>query len=214
MMPDLKLHPGNGVVIGVVKDLEDPLALGRVVVEYPVLDDKQSAYARLVVPMAGKERGTFFRPEVGDEVLVAFEHGEPRRPYVLGSLWSTVDPPPDGQGGKVENDVRVIVSRSGHVVRLDDTPGSEKIEIVDKDGERLVVLSSQERKVRIEADPGEVEIRAASKVTIEAAQGEVEVKAASKVTVTAAQIEVKASGNLELKAGGVLTIQGATVNIN
>ena len=78
----------NGIVIGLVTDLADPENLGRVRARYPYLGDEISDWARLVTPMAGKDRGVFFRPEVGDEVLVAFELGDVRRPYVLGSLWS------------------------------------------------------------------------------------------------------------------------------
>ena len=66
----------NGIVVGIVTDLEDPDGLGRVQLTYPHLEDQKSQWARLVSPMAGAERGTFFRPEVEDEVLVAFEHGD------------------------------------------------------------------------------------------------------------------------------------------
>src|SRR5262245_51043021 len=104
----------NGIVIGVVTSLDDEASLGRIKVRYPHLGDDghkvESAWARLSVPMAGSKRGTFFRPEVEDEVLVAFEHGDPRRPYILGSLWSQKDEPPPDTGDKKANDKRVIVS--------------------------------------------------------------------------------------------------------
>ena len=80
--------------------------------------------------MAGKERGLYFLPEVDDEVLVAFEHGSPDAPYVLGGLWNGKDVPPESNAdGK--NDRRSIMSRSGHVIRLNDKEGEEQIEIVD-----------------------------------------------------------------------------------
>src|SRR5690242_926559 len=103
----------NGIVIGLVKDLEDPQNLGRVRVTFPYLDDQLSDWARLVTPMAGKDRGVFFRPEVGDEVLVAFELGDVRRPYVLGALWSTTDTPPPDDGKAKDNNWRFIKSRKG-----------------------------------------------------------------------------------------------------
>src|SRR5215212_313772 len=98
----------NGIVIGLVIDLKDEENIGRVKVKYPHLEDQPSDWARLASPMAGNKRGTFFRPEVGDEVLVAFEHGEPRRPYIIGALWSKVDPPPPDDGDTEKNNWRFI----------------------------------------------------------------------------------------------------------
>ncbi|MCP4654023.1 MAG: phage tail protein [bacterium] len=224
----MKLHRDNGVVIGVVVDLEDPLGIGRILVQYPYLEEKYSEYARLVVPMAGPERGTFFRPEIDDEVLVAFERGEPRRPYILGSLWSTVDVPPLEQGKKKENDLRVTVSRSGHIFSLDDTPDKEKIEIIDKDDKRRVVIDCAEKKIQVICDDGDIEVFAKSgTVKVEAKNVEVkaqesakveatdvEVKAKSSVKVEGMTVEVKAKGSMTLEAGGPMTIKGATVAIN
>ena len=208
----MKLQPENGIVVGVVTDLDDPEGAGRVRVRFPYLGDVESAWARLVVLMAGGGRGTFFRPEVGDEVLVAFEHGEPRRPYVLGGLWSRVDRHPEG-GPAAENNLRLIQSRSGHVLRFDDTAGSEKIEILDKDGQRKVILDSSGQKIRIVCEAGDVEVSAkAGKVKVEAAQ--VEVTATDSLKLAAARIEVKAQGTLELSAGGPLTVKGAVINLN
>ena len=127
-----------GVVIGVVDDLNDPEGLGRVMVTFPHLADEPSNWARLALPMAGAGRGTFFRPEKGDEVLVACEHGDIRQPYVVGSLWSKTDQPPDQTGAATDNNIRVIVSRSGHRITLDDTSGSERIEITDHAGNQAV----------------------------------------------------------------------------
>ncbi|MBU0960029.1 MAG: phage tail protein, partial [Proteobacteria bacterium] len=122
----------QGVVIGVVTNNEDPEGMGRVKVKFPWLSDEdESNWARVASPMAGKERGMYFLPEVDDEVLVAFEHGDMRFPYIIGSLWNGTEPPPasndDGQ-----NNVRMIKSRSGHVISLTDEDGKEKIEIIDK----------------------------------------------------------------------------------
>jgi len=188
----------NGVVIGIVTDLEDEEGLGRVKVRYPTLDDQQSDWARLVVPMAGANRGTFFRPEKDDEVLVAFELGNPRRPYILGSLWSRPDKPPRDDGKPKENNWRFIQSRSGHRILLDDTRDKERIEIQDKDGTRRVLIDSAAGKIRIVCDAGDVEVEAPS----------------GAVKVQAATVEIKASGTMAIEAGGALTIKGATVNIN
>jgi uncharacterized protein involved in type VI secretion and phage assembly len=188
----------NGMVIALVKDLDDPDRLGRIRVTYPHQNDELSYWARLVTPMAGPDCGVFFRPEVGDEVLMGFEHGDPRRPYVLGSLWSKVDQPPPDDGKPTENNWRFIKSRSGHIVKLDDTQGAEKIEMIDKDGARKVIIDSAARKIQVICDTGDVEVQAG----------------AGSVKVEATTVEVKATGNMTLEASGTMTIKGATVNIN
>lgn len=188
----------NGIVIGLVIDLKDEENIGRVKVKYPHLEDQPSDWARIAAPMAGSKRGTFFRPEVGDEVLVAFEHGEPRCPYIIGALWSKADPPPPNIGDAAANDVRVIVSRSDHMIVLDDTPGKEKIVIVDKDNKRKVIIDSANSKIEVICDQGNVEVKAAT--------GDVKVEAVN--------VSVKATAELKLEATGNVTIKGAMVNIN
>ncbi len=188
----------NGIVIGIVTNLDDPDRLGRVKVKYPHQNDEQSDWARLVAFMAGPDRGAFFRPEVDDEVLVAFEHGDPRRPYILGGLWNRSDTPPPDDDQPTENNVRLIKTRSGHFIKFDDSAGGEKIEIVDKDGSRQVIIDSAGRKIQVTCDDGDVEISAGT----------------GSVKVEATTVEVKATGNITLEATGVMTIKGATVNIN
>jgi uncharacterized protein involved in type VI secretion and phage assembly len=188
----------NGIIIGLVSDLNDPEDLGRIKVTYPTLNNQVSDWARLVTPMAGKSRGMFFRPEVGDEVLVGYEQGDPRRPYILGSLWSKTDPPPADDGNKAQNNWRFWESRSHHILRLDDTSGGEKIEIIDKDGTRKVVIDSAGSKIQILCDKGDIEVTAST----------------GKVTITAQDITLNATKNLELTAGQNVTIKGTLVNIN
>lgn len=187
----------NGLVIGLVIDLDDPENIGRVKVKYPTLEDKESDWARLVAPMAGKKRGTFFRPEVGDEVVVGYERGDPRCAYILGNLWSTEDPPPPDDGNKTQNNWRFMKSRSGHIFKFDDTSGGEKIEIVDKDGKRKIVIDSQGGKIQILCDSGQIEVQASGDVTV---KGD--------------NIKVNAQTNLELTAQNTVTIKGNTVQIN
>lgn len=201
------------LMIGVVIDLEDPEGLGRVKVRFPELEDQESDWARLVAPFAGNGRGAFFRPEVDDEVLVGFEHGDKRRPYVLGGLWSTTDPPPADDGRATENNWRFITSRSGHVIKLDDTSGQELIEIVTNDGERRVVLDTAGSKIEVVSETGDVEVKAtAGKVKVEAL--DVEVKGQTSVKVEAPTVELKAQGQMTVDGGGSLTLRGGVIQLN
>src|SRR5260370_25123428 len=85
----------EGVVVGLVTDVNDPLRQGRIRVNFPWLEDQhQTDWVRIATAMAGDKRGTFFMPELQDEVLVAFEHNNPRMPYVIGFLCNGKDPPP------------------------------------------------------------------------------------------------------------------------
>lgn len=194
-----------GVVVGIVTNNKDPEGLGRVKVKIPrISGEDESNWARVVSFMAGKERGAFFLPEVDDEVLVAFEYGNINIPYIMGSLWNGKDKPPvTNDDGK--NNIRIIKSRSGHIIRLDDTEGKEKIEIVDKSENNKIIIDTKDKKISIKSDK-DIEISAPNgKVTIEAKDIEVKSTASAKI---------EASSGLDLKASGTMNIKGATVNIN
>ena len=151
LLPPESISPDRifGVVVGIVTNNNDPEGIGRVKVRFPWLSGTdesadESAWARIAASMAGKGRGAYFLPEVDDEVLVAFDHGDIRFPYVLGALWNGQDQPPAANNdGK--NNLRLIQSRSGHIIRLDDTSGAEKIEILDKSGKQSGHRHKQER---------------------------------------------------------------------
>lgn len=132
-----------GVVTGIVTNMDDPDVLGRVKIKFPWLkEDDESRWARVMSFMAGNDRGGVFRPEVGDEVLVLFEHGDMRYPYVIGAVWNGQDKIPSERGNDGDNNVRLIKSRSGHKVILDDTPGSEKVTVIDKNGNSVELSSA------------------------------------------------------------------------
>ena len=186
----------NGIVIGIVADLKDPDKLGRGRVKFPYLGDQLSDWARVANPMAGKNRGAYFVPEPEDEVLVAFECGDPRRPYIVGSLWSTADPPPKTDGDLEKNNWRFIRSRSGHILKFDDTSGSERIEIIDKDGGQKIVIDTAKKKIEIECG------------------GDMTIKATGTLTLEGADVKVNAKGSMNLEAKGQTTVKGSVVNIN
>ncbi|MDJ0835184.1 MAG: phage baseplate assembly protein V [Acidobacteriota bacterium] len=119
-----------GVVPAVVTNNVDPDNLARCKVKYPWLNDTDESYwARQALLMAGKKRGTFFLPEVGDEVLVAFEHGDVRFPYILGMLWNGVDLNTYDNRNK-KNNIRAITSRSGHEMIFDDNHTEKKEKVI------------------------------------------------------------------------------------
>jgi uncharacterized protein involved in type VI secretion and phage assembly len=139
----------SGVTIGLVKSLDDPEGLGRVQLTFPWMseDEPESNWARIAVPMAGAERGMQFMPEVGDEVLVAFEQGELRLPYVLGGLWNGEDKPP-----RDDPKLRTIQTVSGHVLEFDDTEGSEKISLLFKGDLPSIVLEADSVGIKLSAN--------------------------------------------------------------
>lgn len=195
----------NGVVIGIVTNNNDPEDLGRIRVKFPWLSNEdESNWARVASLMAGKERGIYFLPEIDDEVLVVFEHGDINMPYVIGSLWNGKDVPPEtNSDGK--NNIRMIKSRSGHVIRIDDTNGKEKIEIVDKTEKNMISIDAKDNKISIISDK-DIEISAPhGKITIDAQDIEIRSSAATKIE-SVADMDVKASGNMNIK--------GATINLN
>lgn len=194
-----------GVVVGIVTNNKDTEKLGRVKVKIPRLSgEDESNWARVISFMAGKERGAFFLPEIDDEVLVAFEYGDINMPYVIGSLWNGKDVPPENNSdGK--NNIRVIRSRSGHVITLDDSDGSEQIKIMDKTQKNMIIIDAKNNKISIKSDK-DIELSAPNgKVTIEAMDIETKSTASTKIEATSG-VDVKASGNLNIK--------GAMVNIN
>jgi len=175
-----------GVVIGIVTNNKDPDKLGRVKVKFPWLDDTvESWWGRIAYPLNGKERGFFWVPEVEDEVLIAFEHGDVRFPYVVGGLYNGKDKPPQtkdiaGKFGGTEydhgsygttdfnedgkNDIRFIRSRSGHLFIMDDKSGKEKVTICDKTGKHRVEIFTDKKKVVITSEDGDIELIAGKKI--------------------------------------------------
>jgi uncharacterized protein involved in type VI secretion and phage assembly len=158
----------TGVVIGIVEDLRDPDNLGRIRVRLPHLADELTDWTRVAAPMAGSGRGFFFRPQKGDEVLLAPEHGQARRYYVIGALWSAADKPPPDLGEAVKNNIRAIVTPRGHRITFDDTPGSELIRIVDHSGKQTVVIDGSSITIRVGG--GDLTLQATGSINLSADQ--------------------------------------------
>ncbi len=199
-------EPGiiRGVSVGVVSQNQDPEGLGRVKIKFPWRENPdESHWARVAVLMAGKDRGTWFLPEVGDEVLVACDAERIEHPYVLGALWNGKEPPPETNSGG-RNDIRKIRSRSGHEIIFDDgTQGSIDIH-----------LSDNKRKVRLDPDGIVISDDSGNQVEIKSLPGTITVKSNTKISLESKVIDIKADASMTLQATGTLTIQGALVKIN
>jgi len=199
----------NGVALGIVTDNKDPENMGRVKIKLPWLSEQDvTHWVRIATLMAGKERGSYFIPEVGDEVLVAFDHGDISHPYVIGALWNKADAPPENNSdGK--NNIRQICSRSGHKITFDDTPNQEKVEILTKAGHKIVLDDSTgQEKLEI------VDKTGSNFIKIDSVQNSISIESGMKLSIKAAMIEIESTGMMTIKAGGVNTIQGALVKIN
>jgi len=230
---------GNNIVIGLVTDNTDPDNLGRVKVKYPHLtEDHASFWVRLSTPMAGPGRGIEYLPEVDDEVLVAFEHGDIRRPYILGALWNGKDKPPlpnseAVQGGKVVR--RITKTRTGHQMDFDD--GAGKIKLITAGNHHLEMSDTQDDvEVRITTKGGHKITAADDHGGISAVQ----LGTSGKHTVTLADnhtgrcgifitdktgnneifidsadnsITISCAGDLNIEAGGNVSIKGMQVDV-
>jgi len=194
-----------GVVVGVVTTTKDPEGLGRVKVKYPGLGkDAEGFWAGVASPMAGANRGIYFLPEVDDVVLVAFERGDVRFAYVIGCLWNGKQRPPvKNEDGK--NDVRLIKSRSGHVIRLSDADGKEMIEIIDKSGKNSISIDTEKNTITIASEKN---------VSISAPKGTIKLDAKEIVIKSSTQTKIESGAGLDVKASAAMNIKGATVNIN
>jgi type VI secretion system secreted protein VgrG len=152
-----------GIVPARVVDHNDPRKMGRIKVQYDWLEDGETAWVRMVTPYAGADRGFMFMPEKGDEVLVAFEHGDAERPYAVGCLWNGVDQAPreDFWGGDIDpNDVKRLVTKSGHRIQLSDKQGKEAITIATPSHLKVGMLEKTDETTRsmlvVHSDDGDI----------------------------------------------------------
>ncbi len=217
----------SGVVVGIVKDIHDPMGLGRVKVNFPWLsedsdstahDDKEershSGWARIATFMAGNGRGSFFIPEIGDEVLVAFEYGDLNHPFVLGCLWNSEDTPPETMDSESKNHVRAIHTRSGHKISFDDntsdqaaairivSQGGHSVILDDAGGSGNITVTTAGGHALILDDEG-------AKVTVKDSGGNricLDANAGTLSVDTSGDQNLKSQGNLSIKVTGSATI--------
>jgi uncharacterized protein involved in type VI secretion and phage assembly len=173
-----------GVYPAVVRDNQDPDRQGRVKVRLPWSPDSGSdeyaVWARLATTMAGAGRGTWFVPEIGDEVLISFGGGDPDWPYVVGALWNGQDDPPESMDSA--NNLKSIVSRTGIRIALDDTDGAVTLSLETPGGQ----------KVSLEDGGSTIRIADANGNSLEMAPAGVTLTAASKLSISAQALQIDA----------------------
>ncbi|WP_182377100.1 VgrG-related protein [Nocardioides sp. WS12] len=221
-----------GVVPAVVTNAKDPQNQGRVKVKVPWLsDDYESGWCRTVHAGAGSKRGLVILPEVDDEVLISFAHGDLGHPYVLGGVFNGKDLPKQAWSGQVDGSngeitTRAWVSRTGMQVVFLEKAGAESLEISTNNGAQKVLLEQTTKGIKIISE-GPTELTAKQDVTVKSnttvkVEGiNVEITGSAGVKIKGATVEIEASGPLKLKgavtqveASGPLTVQGAIVKIN
>jgi uncharacterized protein involved in type VI secretion and phage assembly len=199
-------EPGlvRGVSVGVVTQNQDPDGLGRVKIRFPWRENPdESHWARIAVSMAGGGRGTWFLPEVGDEVLVACDAERVEHPYIVGCLWNGQDKPPETNADG-RNDIRMIRSRSGHEIVFDD----------GEQGRIDIHLKDDKRKVRLDQNGIEISDDSGNSIAITSTPGNIAIKSNVSISIESTAIDIKAKASMTLQASGTLTIKGAVVMIN
>jgi uncharacterized protein involved in type VI secretion and phage assembly len=194
-----------------VVDNNDPEHLGRIKVKFPWSDSDETPWVRYVAMHAGLDRGSFWIPELDDEVLVGFEFGDASRPIVLGSVFNS-EATPHSKSTSYENLIKLFTTKSGNEIKFNDESGKESIEITSPDGTNQIILTMDGPKISIKSDGGDISIESANlsiktdqKITIEAGT-DIEMKAS-------ANFNQEASANFKSKATGTYDAEGAMVNV-
>jgi Uncharacterized protein conserved in bacteria len=203
-------------------------------------------WVRVAQPYAGKERGAYFLPEVGDEVVLAFNEGDRDHPIVLGSLWSQANTPPKGAPGE-KNEIKTIRTQGGNELTFSDKKDKESVLVRTKGGLSVVLEDesktitirdgSKKNLVTINGKDGAITVKASKKLVLDVGSGTltldgqgkkatlkmgtISIEAGQSLTLKGQNVKLegsmaslKASGNMEVKAGGVLTLKGAMAKIN
>ncbi len=229
----------NGLTIGIVTNNKDPDGIGRVRVKFPALsDEEESWWARTVTPGGGSNSGLMFMPQIGDEVLVGFEHGDLRRPYVLGGLWGPKAKPPTAsetflsQNKVIQWGLRTaagatLAFRGGDqpadkhfkVALADGTTqylGSDKVEIIAQN--KSIELKSGPASILI-TDRGDIQLKGVN-IKIDATQGvtidglTIAAKGKTSCSVEgSASLNLKGGATAGLEASGITSVKGALVKI-
>jgi len=219
------LQPSETLLVGIVTDNKDPQKWGRVKVKFPTLTEEHTSdWARVVALGAGQNRGFDCLPEINDEVLVGFEHGDIHRPYVIGGVWNGKDAPPekvDDSVGSKGVRLRTIKTRVGHVLQFieeDKSTSKTGIRVETKAGHKMY-LNDSDSHIEIKTAGGhtiKMDDRSKS-ISIETTGGhQIQMNDAGKsVSVkSTGNLSLDAVGNIDISANGNITVKGAIIRLN
>ena len=234
LSPPARLQPGQTLLIGKVTNNNDPKKWGRVRVKFPTLtEEHESNWARVVAIGAGKQRGFDCLPEVDDEVLVGFEHGDIHRPFVIGGLWNGQDAPPEPTtesvvDGKVR--LRTFETRVGHKLQFveEDKGSSKKGTYIDTADGHHLYFNDTDKSVEVKTKGGhilklddqgkKIELKTAqgsNSIVLNGSSNAIDIKADMSITLTVGsnKIAIKPSG-IEISASGPVTVKGTPIQLN
>ena len=193
-----------GVTVGTVINPVDPMAMGRVQVQLPMIDSVDlSPWARVAVPMAGIAHGTYFIPNPGDEVLVAFEQGDLKAPYILGCLWSATAPPPLPSPLA---QIRMIRTPTGNQITFTEVPPS--ISILTPSGQTITM------------SPAGIQVQTGANLINMTPDGvtvtgpKISLVGTASVDITAPKVSINGAATAEVKSAGVCNVTAPLVKIN
>ena len=207
-----------GVVVGIVTDNKDPDDNGRVKVKYPWLgDDAVSYWARLARPSAGKDYGFVWIPELDEEVVVAFEHGDINFPLIMGSLWNGKDKMPSKLVSGASDDGKIVrhalISPGGHQIVFYDKDDDAGIQITTKDKKYRIVLGASEKKMVIYAE-GDVRMETKGKLDIKVDK-DFSLAVNGAITIDGKKsIDIKAQSSMNIQSQAQVALKGSKVGIN
>ena len=193
-------HPNTGTIPAEVTSNADESGQGRVQVKFLGWKQghsmQQTDWIRILTPDAGssdvvgQNRGYVFIPEVGDQVMVAFEHNNPDRPYVMGSIFHGGN----GKGGGADNHTKTIITRSGHTIELDD----------DNDGTHIIIKDPGGNEIYLDTQGKNITITAPETMTLNAKN--ININADENITTNAGiNIMTSAGTNMSSIAGAMMT---------
>ena len=202
----------DSIVVGLVTNNADPQKAGRVRVKFPYLTEQESFWAPVLLPAAGKERGLSMLPVVGEQVVVAFENGDPSFPYVLGSVFNGKDTP----GDEMAMDDGSFAMKSDHKALI---AAQEEIKLRTEKGNWLIEVNSGEINETVKS-PGNYTGTFDGKHNL-TATGAIQLESKQSVTIKAPQITLEAQGTMSVKGAtvsvesqGQLELKGVQVSVN
>jgi len=178
-----------------------------------------SAPARMMMPNAGGKRGMYWMPEIGDEVVVAFESGDSNSPIILGALYNSQSPTPDQAKPSNENNIRTLVSRTGHEVTFDDSPSAGKVTVKTKEGNCILLDDTPPGKIKMETPKG-------ISIEMDDATGTLTIKAPTSIVIESASLALMVggmsvspgtmpgTGTFQITAPASVSIQSASISMN